>query len=221
MWASVEVLAATFAANALTIGTFVRDTGAKKTKRFRYPAPAEWGADGESEVVVRSGGGRSRKGGGGKKVSWDDPDSDDGAIRSTPSTTLTTTATGREAEYPRGTDDDTKQAAVLDDDRERAGSRTESVDSLIPRNRANTPAADAGGVVRTTTIEVSVSSAAAAERGGRADGETHAGLMLSPTGGVVTASAKGHARGSTIPLQKLDHLPGMDVDHNKGGPRDA
>ncbi|KAL2174952.1 uncharacterized protein P884DRAFT_229544 [Thermothelomyces heterothallicus CBS 202.75] len=236
MWASVEVLAATFAANALTIGTFVRDTGAKKTKRFRYPAPAEWAADGGSEVVVRSGGGRPRRGGGGggKKVSWDDPDSDDGedevrAVRAMPSTTLlttttTTTTTGREAEYPRGTDDDTKQAAVLDDDdRERAGSRTESVDSLIPRNRANTPAADAGGVVRTTTIEVSVSSAAAAaaERGGRADGETYAGLMLSPAEAVVTAGARGHGRGSSIPLRKLDPLPDMDVDHNKGGSRDA
>ncbi|AEO59678.1 hypothetical protein MYCTH_2308143 [Thermothelomyces thermophilus ATCC 42464] len=234
MWASVEVLAATFAANALTIGTFVRDTGAKKTKRFRYPAPAGWAADGESEVAVRSGGARSRRGGGGgKKVSWDDPDSDDEedevrAVRAMPSTTTllitttTTTATGREAEYPRGTDDDTKQAAVLDDDRERAGSRTESVDSLIPRNRANTPAADAGGVVRTTTIEVSVSSAAAAaERGGRADGEPHAGLMLRPAEAVVTVSAKGHGRGSSIPLQKLDPLPDMDVDHNKGGPRNA
>ncbi|KAL2156915.1 hypothetical protein VTH06DRAFT_2324 [Thermothelomyces fergusii] len=197
MWASVEVLAATFAANALTIGTFVRDTGAKKTKPFRYP-------DGEADLALPSGGrssSRSRRRAvvGGKKVFWDDPDSDDDEVqpvRPMPSTTLTVPASaaaaaGREAGCPRGTDDDnTEQPVMLDDDRDRAGLRAESVDSLIPRNAVNARAADHGGVVRTTTIEVTVSSAA----------------MLSPAEAVVTASARGRVRGSAIPLQKLDPL---------------
>ncbi|KAL2151070.1 hypothetical protein VTH82DRAFT_6168 [Thermothelomyces myriococcoides] len=237
MWASIEVLAATFAANALTIGTFVRDTGAKKTKRFRYP-------DGDSEVVMRSAGGRSRKGGvggggvvvGGKKVSWVDPDSDDDkedevgvvVVRTMPSTNLTTndttTAKGRrEAEYPGVTDDDdAKQVmVVIDDDRERASSRTESVDSLIPRNRTSNPATDIGGVVRTTTIEVTVSPAA--ELDGHADGGIHTGTILRPAETVVTAAARGHTRGPAMPLQKLDPLPDTDLDSKGGGggPRDA
>ncbi|SPQ24383.1 c8440272-c485-43ec-9eff-07f405d74a1b [Thermothielavioides terrestris] len=42
MWASAEILVATFAANALAIGTFVRGTGAKK-KRLRYEPHSESG----------------------------------------------------------------------------------------------------------------------------------------------------------------------------------
>ncbi|KAH6615986.1 hypothetical protein B0J18DRAFT_484792 [Chaetomium sp. MPI-SDFR-AT-0129] len=52
-WASVEVLVATFAANALTLGTFVRDKGVKKRK-FRYRGGE---AGGNAGLMVMEGSG--------------------------------------------------------------------------------------------------------------------------------------------------------------------
>ena len=40
-WASVEIVVATFVANALALGSFVRDTGAKKKRFRRYDAGSE------------------------------------------------------------------------------------------------------------------------------------------------------------------------------------
>lgn len=41
MWASVEILVATFVNNAIALGTFVRDTGPKKKKFKQYISPAD------------------------------------------------------------------------------------------------------------------------------------------------------------------------------------
>lgn len=41
MWASVEILVATFVNNAIALGTFVRDTGPKKKRFKQYISPAD------------------------------------------------------------------------------------------------------------------------------------------------------------------------------------
>ncbi|KAK3904937.1 hypothetical protein C8A05DRAFT_13248 [Staphylotrichum tortipilum] len=69
MWASAEILMATFAGNALAIGTFVRDTGVKKT-RFRYRP--EGGPAGETVSARRDNAAAAHA----KKVSWLGQDSD-------------------------------------------------------------------------------------------------------------------------------------------------
>ncbi|KAL2192397.1 hypothetical protein P885DRAFT_47829 [Corynascus similis CBS 632.67] len=206
MWASAEVLVAAFAANALTIGTFVRDTGAKK-KRFRYqPAREEVEEEGRVVVMMRI-----------KNVSWDDPaSSDDGGEHdeTVGEHTAKATATSRETEYSRGTQDIVTEATGLDG-RDRAVARTESLDSLIPRTRHDASTTDEGKVLKTTTIEVSVSSAS--EPGRYVDGEALGGLMLRPAEGVVTASAKGQTRGSSIPLRNLESLPRVNVGQGNMG----
>ncbi|KAK4032339.1 hypothetical protein C8A01DRAFT_41219 [Parachaetomium inaequale] len=192
MWASAEILMATFAANALTIGTFVRDTGVKK-KRFRY-RPTE-------EETVRSARRDSRVT---KKVSWNDPDSEgeDGAGRK-----------GRSRAVRRETGE-SKQPTGVDDHKEARIPRTESLDSLIPRSRFNTSTPDLGRVIKTTTIEVTISPAT--KPGHQAGVGLMDRLVLRPADGVVTASVRGRARGSIIPLQKLHPLP----DTEAGSPQD-
>ncbi|KAK4247253.1 hypothetical protein C7999DRAFT_32335 [Corynascus novoguineensis] len=216
MWASAEVLVAAFAANALTIGTFVRDTGVKK-KRFRYqPAREEVEEEGRVVVMMRSGGkGGSQTAAGAaagvKNVSWDDPaSSDDGGEHdeTVRGHTAKATVTGRETEYSRATQDIVKEATGLDG-RSRVVARTESLDSLIPRTRHEASTTDEGKVLKTTTIEVSVSSAS--EPGRYVDGEALDGLVLRPAEGVVTASAKGQTRGSSILLRNLESLPKVNV----------
>jgi len=89
--------------------------------------------------------------------------------------------------------------------------RTESLDSLIPRSRFNTSTPEAGGVIKTTTIQVTVSSATNAGQGK----EERSGLVLRPADGVVTASARGRARGAGVPLKELGSLP--DSGSGQGG----
>lgn len=171
MWASAEVLVATFAANALTIGTFVRDTGLKK-KRFRYLPPEEdvgRSARRESKVV-------------GKTVSWDDPGSEvEGAGG--------TGASSSDASGSRETHGTGKTMMTSHTEGVRS---TESLDSLIPRSRFNTSTADAMGVLKTTTIQITAS---------RADEPP-----LRPGDEAVTASTRGRLRGSSIRLQHLRRL---------------
>ncbi|KAK4150245.1 general amino-acid permease [Chaetomidium leptoderma] len=146
MWASAEILMATFAANALTLGSFVRDTGAKK-KKFRYQP---------SESELRSGRRDSRVV---KKVSWNDPDSEgEGkpAGRGTPKT--------HGAGDSQGSADISESKAPTAEHREGDLPRTESLDSLIPRSRFNTSTPDSARVFKTTTIEVTVSSALNADK---------------------------------------------------------
>jgi hypothetical protein len=187
MWASAEILMATFAANALTIGTFVRDTGVKK-KRLRYQPN-------ESESRSAK---RDSRAGPVKKVSWNDPDSDGDE------------ETARRG-LRKGEGAERRNSGDLDDPRrpEHRGpyvTRTESLDSLIPRFTTSTP--DGGGVIKTTTIEVTVSHAG--DPGYQGSGGP-GGLVLRPVDGVVTASARGRARGSSIPLKDLEPLSEADM----------
>ncbi|KAH6623176.1 hypothetical protein F5144DRAFT_354715 [Chaetomium tenue] len=138
MWASVEVLVATFAANALTIGTFMRDTGLKKRK-FRYQPP--------EEDVVRSARRESRVVG--KTVSWDDPVSEaEGGV--------VTEVVGNDASGLRETGGTGKP--MLASHRE-GGRSTESLDSLIPRSRVGASTPSGMGVIKTTTIQITASPA--------------------------------------------------------------
>jgi hypothetical protein len=196
MWASAEILMATFAANALTIGTFVRDTGVKKKKpRYRPEEETVRSARRDSRVI--------------KKVSWNDPDSegeDETGRRGRPRAVRTITGDSREAE-------DAKQPIV--DHRVAGMPRTESLDSLIPRSRFSTSTPDGGRVIKTTTIEVTISPATAPDNqaGGRNMMDE---LVLRPAHGVVTASVRGRARGSSIPLRELRSLPDTDAESPQG-----
>lgn len=62
MWASVEILVATFVNNAIALGTFVRDTGPKKKKFRQYISPAD--AYARDKKGTGGGGGGSFKPGG-------------------------------------------------------------------------------------------------------------------------------------------------------------
>ena len=103
-----------------------------------------------------------------------------------------------------------KQPVVVDQGEE-AIRRTESLDSLIPRSRFNTATPEVGGVIKTTTIQVTVSLATNA---GKRTENTN-GLVLRPADGVVTASARGRARGAGVPLKELGSLP--DSNSGQGG----
>jgi hypothetical protein len=136
MWASAEVLVATFAANALTIGTFVRDTGLKK-KRFRYRPPEEdvaRSARRESKVV-------------GKTVSWDDPVSEaEGG-----------SGTGASSSDAGGSREMNGTGKTMMMSHSEGVRSTESLDSLIPRSRFNTSTPAGMGVIKTTTIQITAS----------------------------------------------------------------
>ncbi|KAH6847762.1 hypothetical protein B0I37DRAFT_375775 [Chaetomium sp. MPI-CAGE-AT-0009] len=192
MWASVEVLVATFAANTLSIGTFVRDTGLKK-RRFRF-RPAE----GDGVRSVKRGSGVA-----GQKVAWGGLGLEAGG--------------GIEASAKRYTGDSeqmggTGQTSLGVMDHKEGGGSTESLDSLIPRGRFDTSrsALDAMRVIKTTSIRITASEASKDDsRGGSV--EHLDSLVLRPGGGAVTASARGGHRGSSIQLQDLGRLP--DSDH--------
>ncbi|KAK3954409.1 hypothetical protein QBC32DRAFT_88398 [Pseudoneurospora amorphoporcata] len=58
MWASVEILVATFVNNAIALGTFVRDTGPKKKKFKQYVSPADaYARDNKKNGSFKPGGG--------------------------------------------------------------------------------------------------------------------------------------------------------------------
>ncbi len=190
MWASAEILMATFAANVLTIGTFVRDTGVKKRRFQPYRAP--------TETELRSSRRDSR---GGKKVTWHDADSDGGEEGGR--------QVGGVVPGEQEMEDGLKRPAPVDHNEGRMMVRTESADSLIPRGRylapGPSPPPEGARVLKTTTIEVTVSPATTADYESGSGG-----LILRPADGVVTASARGRARGGSVPLRDLSSLPHPD-----------
>lgn len=189
MWASAEILVATFAANALTLGTFMRDTGVKK-KKPRYDPNASTPSGRRDSRVT-------------KKVSWDDADSD---VEREEGSAGPATAAMKRADSRNMLRSELKDQ---DDHGKPALGRTESRDSLIPRDRLATPSPDGTSrVVKTTTIQVTVSSVAGPSEVKHVD--EIEGLVLRPADGVVTASAKGMARGSNVVLQDLRPLPDTD-----------
>ena len=199
MWASVEILAATFATNALAIGTFVRDKGIKKRK-FRYEPP---------NSTVRS---RQESRAANNKASWDEDEGDetDGSHKI-------------DKEGPRRAARDLESNGTFKEATTVAGKaaelgtiRSASMDSLIPRSFANPrsrspmgrfntsmPGPDAVTVMKTTTIEMTVSSAA-----GRTEGYEHEinGLRLTPMEGAVTANATSRGRGSGVIVRELKSI---------------
>jgi hypothetical protein len=135
MWASVEILMATFAANALAIGTFVRDTGVKK-ERFRYRPNTEVGLGSVRRYpeAVRA-----------KKVSWVGHDSDgeeEGGRRGSPRSREI------DSQGPRKAGDLARPTAAANG-RDGVSPRTESLDSLIPRSRCSAPKLDGGAMAVT------------------------------------------------------------------------
>ena len=221
LWASGEVLMATFAANALTIGTFVRDTGVKKQK-FKYQQPTGTGAEGLMSSRG-SGGGAGRRGGkggvtgvgvNGKSVTWDD---EDDAFDGADGEAGRMTGRSSRADHVQHSRNGSamKEGMVAGHDGESPRSaipRTESRDSLIPRSRFATATPDGGTkVIKTTTIEVTVAAAENYGNGHVDRDQVMNGLVLTPAAGVVTASARGRVRGSNTVAQELHSLPGADV----------
>ncbi|KAK4238617.1 hypothetical protein C8A03DRAFT_14949 [Achaetomium macrosporum] len=198
MWASAEILMATFAANALTLGTFMRDTGVKKKKPNRYqPTESSGGRSGLQVSRVT------------KKSSWQDPDSEGDDEAAMPC------AGGSPRTGVPALSDVETTTPVKEGDTDIA--RMGSVDSLIPRNRSEVlrPDGDAK-VLKTTTIEVTVAPAEDSAYSG--PGERMNGLVLSPpASGLVRASIRGGAPGAAIPLRDMDPLPTSDAGINGQG----
>ncbi|KAK4445916.1 hypothetical protein QBC34DRAFT_154182 [Podospora aff. communis PSN243] len=172
-WASMEILVATFVANALALGSFVRDTGAKKSKFRHY----EQGSSG-----MRSGG-ETLDGERGRRVA-------SLVVKRAPSGETTDSGT-----LVRG-------GGGL--------SRSASKDSLISRAHSRGHAATSSveaGVMKTTTIQVTVSEPREKLAGGRQKGVAAPPAMPQSVSRSVSASARGVERGSTIVLKDMDALP--------------
>ncbi|KAK3305965.1 uncharacterized protein B0T15DRAFT_215158 [Chaetomium strumarium] len=194
MWASAEILMATFAANALTLGTFMRDTGVKKKKPNRYqPTESSGARSGQRASKVT------------KKASWQDPDSEGDDEPAMPY--------GARSPRPGETAPSVAGATTPAPEGETDVPRTGSVDSLIPRTRseAGKPDSDAK-VLKTTTIEVTVAPAEDSLYSG--PGETINGLVIPAVSSAGPASGWGRRRGSPIPLRHMEPLPDRDQAAN-------
>ncbi|KAK4675092.1 hypothetical protein QC764_501440 [Podospora pseudoanserina] len=187
-WASADILMATFAANALTIGTFMRDKGVKK-KKFKYePTESQNRRNSRKDSMAIS-----------KKPSWDEDDDMEAGYSEGKRGGLSRTKTPDISSTP-GEAEQAKRE--IKSPRVHHGSRSASMDSLIPRGR-QTPATQ---VVKTTTFEMTVSSSDDQEHV-RCKKEAHVGLCLTPIHGVVTATANGRGRGSSILLREMKPMP--------------
>jgi hypothetical protein len=191
-WASVEILMATFAANALAIGSFVRDTGLKK-ERFRYRPHAEESAR-HGPAAVRA-----------KKASWlgHGSDGEEEGER-------------RDIQRPNKTGDLARPAAVA-----HGGGgvpqRTESLDSLIPRSRGA-----AVTKTTTIEVEVCRAPDAAYRNPGKGiDGLAAGSAGVVVTGGTRSrARGPGTPLKNPNDLLKLEaHLPSIiSVNHDEKRP---
>ncbi|KAK1831160.1 hypothetical protein QBC39DRAFT_95082 [Podospora conica] len=189
-WASVEIVVAVFVANALALGSFVRDTGAKKK---RFDRAGQFSSSGPSELRSVDRGRLAVKGGvvGGRS----------GSEGTVVGSTTTTIGMGEEPGHMGRT----KSVA----------SRSASRDSLIPRGvghgKQMSVEEGTGVVMKTTTIQVTVSEGDG--EGGALAREDGEGRKLAPMvrpGLARAASRKGMERGSTILLQGLEPLPGRE-----------
>ncbi|KAK0624987.1 hypothetical protein B0T17DRAFT_492309 [Bombardia bombarda] len=186
MWASVELLVATIVANALALGSFIRDTGIKKIK-FKYDPHSH----------------HSNSGGGGtkhtvqltssRKDPWDgmeDDGSEGGGAGPKEAMGVSSTINAR----------DSKPSSIMIHARE-------SQDSLIPRGGEHHArrGSRSNNVIMTTTIDVTVSDAAGAGDMDRAEEQQYR-RPLAPLP-VKSASVRGTGRGSTKVLQNVASLP--------------
>jgi len=194
-WASVEIVVAVFVANALALGSFVRDTGAKKKKRFK---------GGEGQYFSSSG-----------LSTLKSADRGRGAVKAGIVAVSEETAVG-------STTASVAVGGKMGKDKSVA-SRSASRDSLIPRGgRGKQLSAEeaqvegTGLVMKTTTIEVTVTEGGEGDGGDTGGREAAERKRLAPMARprvVHSASGRGKARGSTIILQELEPVPG------RGSPR--
>jgi len=182
-WASVEILVATFVANSLALGSFVRDTGPKKARFKPYAGGSGMGSG------IGSSGTRSAQRG---------PPTVD-IERGRPKTVS-------EEDEITASRETSSDAGSSPRKREKSRSRrTASRDSLIPRGHGHVPAfslENANVVMKTTTIQVTVS-----ELGERPRPATPMGIR--PTERSKPASSRGKERGSTLVLRDMEALPGQ------------
>ncbi len=205
MWASVEILVATAVGNTLALGSFVRDTGIKKT-RFKYNEnmntnnSGAWSGRDISSPVDRgrAGIGMAKMGMKGMHLSSRDV-SEESDSESSPAPPVG--RLGPDDGSNRGSDGGT----VL--------SRTASGDSLIPRGHMATHSFDRNNtVVKTTTIQVTVSGDIDERRitsTGGDSGPRIAPPIVMPVGRSKSASTRGVARGSTRMLQEMRSMPNV------------
>jgi len=176
-WASAEILVATFVANALALGSFMRDAGAKKP-RFRH---YEQGSSGP------------RSGLSGDRGTLD-PERGRGKVM-----------VGMAAK--RAASGETTDSGSLAKGGRTGMSRTASRDSLIPRGHAPSPS-DGAGVMKTTTIQVTVSESAEKTGRNHTRGTMSPPVMPQAVSRSIPASDRGLERGSTAILQQMETLPG-------------
>lgn len=193
MWASIELLVATVAANTLALASFVRDLGAKKAK-FKFDPVSS----GKSERTVHMS----------VHDAWHGRGVLDG--QSVPLGNAADCQTGDKqglfgVSRPKRSDD----MRDSDSGGDRAPSPTRSMDSLIPRGQQPSSATQ---VRKTTEVKVTVEEIGSLGRE-LSVRNTHgfaapdsAGVGAEPAPAVV-ASTRGQARGSTAVVQDMNPLP--------------
>jgi len=206
MWASVEVLVATFATNALVIGTFVRDKGIKKKRKPQYePPPID-------EVMAhhRRGSSKMKTGEWEEDSEGDDPEIVREVIKTMPSKGHQHRPSLHQRVASGGL---IVKEAPLEGGRV---SRTDSRDSLIPRGRdrihaVSMPDPDTK-IIQTTTIEVTVSKMDEKQRAAYIQ-ETNGlilrpedALVLRPEDVIVRSGSRGRAMATALPVREMQPL---------------
>ncbi|KAB5559593.1 hypothetical protein GE09DRAFT_61200 [Coniochaeta sp. 2T2.1] len=191
MWASIEILVATLAANILALASFVRDLGVKKAK-FKFDPMSS----GKSERHIHKP----------KQDVWHGRD-----LESPPAPlgNATNCETNKLVFFKHAHSQSIKsngeRGSTSAGDGERGPSPSQSLDSLIPREQ-QLPSTQ---VTKTTEIEVTVEDVGTLHRE-QSVGKTHGFAATNISGGLartVVASNRGQGRGSTMVLKDMDDLP--------------
>ncbi|OIW22836.1 hypothetical protein CONLIGDRAFT_151026 [Coniochaeta ligniaria NRRL 30616] len=189
MWASIEILVATVAANTLSLASFVRDLGVKKA-RFKFD-PVSSGKSERHKAVHDAWHGRGLD---------------------NPTATLGNVADCESNKRGFFGISQSKKSVDIRDDKssgDRGPSPSQSLDSLIPRGQQISSISQ---VTKTTEIQVTVEDVAGLNRE-MSVGRTHGYAALDPADiqseppRPVVASNRGQGRGSTMVLKDMDVLP--------------
>jgi hypothetical protein len=198
MWASVEILVATVAANTLALASFVRDLGVKKAK-FKFD-PVSSGRSGRHVpkplAVVHD--------------AWH------GRGLESPAMTVGNGAdseagNGRRNFFAKPVSNKSVDLRYSESAGERAPSPSRSLDSLIPRG-GQQQTVSSTQVTKTTEIQMTVETIGSLDRQ-LSVGRLHGYLTADATAGhagpprTVVASDRGQGRGSTKVLKDMDVLP--------------
>ncbi|KAK1757117.1 hypothetical protein QBC47DRAFT_175215 [Echria macrotheca] len=180
-WASVEILVATFVANALALGSFVRDTGIKKA-RFKY----EGSGHGSSGVRSAQRGpptdierGRTKIAGGvvGSRATSGETDDDSGSLHGK----VLSRTQSRDSLIPRG----------------HVAAHSLETSSAVMKTTT----------IHVTVSDVGENRGASGNHDLDAAGLRVAPPMVRPMERSKSASSRGRERGSTLVLQNFDPLP--------------